>query len=81
MNEFPIRTPEQLGPVLQGFRRAQKLTQQEVGGRAGLAQNAISQIETKPGPASFDRIAKVLAALDIELVLRRRTQPTQKSDW
>lgn len=81
MNEFPIRTTQQLGPILQGFRREKKLTQQAVGTLAGLAQNAISQIEAKPGPASLDRIAKVLAALDLELVVRRRTPPTQKTDW
>lgn len=81
MNEFPIRTTQQLGSILQGFRREKKLTQRAVGTLAGLAQNAISEIEAKPGPASLDRIAKVLAALDLELVVRRRMQPTQKSDW
>jgi HTH-type transcriptional regulator/antitoxin HipB len=81
MNEYPIRTPQQLGPILQGFRRERKLTQQSVGALAGLAQNAISEIEAKPGPASFERIAKVLAALDLELVVRRRVQPSQKTDW
>jgi HTH-type transcriptional regulator / antitoxin HipB len=81
MNEYPIRIPQQLGPILQGFRRERKLTQQAVGTLAGLAQNAISEIEAKPGPASFDRIAKVLAALDLELLIRRRAQPNQKADW
>lgn len=81
MTEFPIRTTQQLGQILRGFRQEQKLTQKETGTLAGLAQNAISQIEARPGPASLDRIAKVLAALDLEMVIRRRPAPTPKSGW
>jgi len=81
MPDYPIRTPQQLGAILRGFRREQKLTQRAVGANAGLAQNAISQIETNPGPASLARIARVLSALDLELVIRSRKTDGRSSEW
>ena len=81
MPEYPIKTPQQLGPILQGYRRERKLTQQAIGRSAGLAQNAISQIESDPGPASLARIFKVLASLDLELVVRQRQVASPKSEW
>jgi HTH-type transcriptional regulator/antitoxin HipB len=79
MTEYPIQIPQQLGPILRGFRREQKLTQKAVGTRSALAQNAISQIESKPGPASLDRLSRVLAALNLELVVRSRNPVASKS--
>jgi len=67
--------------VLRGFRRERKLTQQAVGARAGLAQNAVSKIETDPGPASLARIARVLAALDLEIVVRPRKKDGLRAEW
>jgi HTH-type transcriptional regulator/antitoxin HipB len=81
MPDYPIRTPQQLGAVLRGFRRERKLTQRVVGANAGLAQNAISQIETNPGPTSLARIARVLAALSLELVVRSRKTDDRPAEW
>lgn len=81
MPDYPIRTPQQLGAVLKGFRRERKLTQRAVGDRAGLAQNAVSLLEIDPGPASFARITRILAALDLELVVRPRKASGRSSEW
>ena len=81
MPDYPIRTPKQLGAILRGFRRERKLTQRDVGARAGLAQNAVSLLETDPGPASVARIARVLAALDLELVVRLRKPISRNTEW
>jgi HTH-type transcriptional regulator/antitoxin HipB len=81
MKDYAIRTPQQLGAVLRGYRVEKKLTQAATGQDAGLAQNAISLIESNPGPASLDRIFKVLAALDLELVVRPRRSGAAKSEW
>ena len=81
MNAYPIRIPQQLGPILEGFRRERKLTQQAVGIRAGMAQNAISQLEKNPSVASLARIFKVLAALDLELMIQPRKKSGIQSDW
>ena len=38
MNDYPIKTAQQLGAVLQGYRKTQQLTQAQVGARVGLPQ-------------------------------------------
>ncbi|HTI70959.1 MAG TPA: helix-turn-helix domain-containing protein [Candidatus Limnocylindria bacterium] len=81
MKEFPVKTPQQFGSILQGFRRDQNLTQQAVGAKVGLAQNAISNVEADSGTTSVARLFKVLAALDLELVVRPRRQENKSSEW
>jgi HTH-type transcriptional regulator/antitoxin HipB len=81
MRDYPIRTPQQLGAVLRGFRRERNLSQSAVGDRAGLAQNAVSLLENDPSPASLARIARLLAALDLELVVRPRKSPDRTAEW
>lgn len=78
--DYPLKTPGQLGEVLKGFRRERKLTQAAVGAAVGLPQNAISQIEAAPDRSSLARVFKVLAALELEVVVRPR--PARKpADW
>ena len=81
MTDYPIKTPEQLGSVLRGYRRDQRLTQKDVGTKVGLAQNAVSQIEAEPGKAGLTRIFKLLAALDLEVIVRKRGKSNRRSDW
>jgi HTH-type transcriptional regulator/antitoxin HipB len=78
--EYPIKTPSHLGAVLKGFRRDRKLTQADVGAAVGLPQNAISEIEAAPDRSSLGRVFKLLAALDLDLVVRPK-QPGKPSDW
>ena len=79
--DYSIKTPTQLGAVLKGFRRDQKLTQATLGAKVGLAQNAVSEIETFPDRSSLARVFKVLAALDLDLVVRDRQASGKRSDW
>jgi HTH-type transcriptional regulator/antitoxin HipB len=81
MNDYAIKTPQQLGSVLQGFRKARHFSQQEVGAKAALPQPVISQLEAAAGRASVSRILKVLAALDLELVIRPRKPAGKPSEW
>ncbi len=81
MIEFIIKTPQQLGSVLRGYRRERRLTQKQAGTEVGLAQNAVSQIEAAPGKVSLVRLFKLLAALDLELVVRPRGTPGHRSEW
>jgi HTH-type transcriptional regulator/antitoxin HipB len=81
MKDFDVKTPQQLGSVLRGWRKERGLTQQEVGSKVGLAQKAVSQMETDPGRAGVARIFKVMAALDLELVLRPRGATKGRLEW
>ena len=79
--DYPIKTPSQLGAVLKGFRRERKLTQANVGAKVGLKQNAVSEIESSPERSSLARVFKLLAALDLDLVVRPRQTSDQRSNW
>ncbi len=81
MKEFVIRTPQQLGPVLQGYRKGRPLTQAEVGQKAGLPQSEISRLELDASGASLSRVFKLLAALELELVVRPRGKNAARSEW
>jgi HTH-type transcriptional regulator/antitoxin HipB len=81
MNDYPVKTPQQLGAVLQGYRKTHKLTQAQVGARVGLPQKEISKLEMNPANTSLARVFKLLAALDLELVVRARGKNTQPSEW
>ena len=81
MNEYSIKTPQQLGAVLQGCRKNHQLTQAQVGERVGLLQKEISKLEMNPASASLARVFKLLAALDLEIVVRERGAAGNASEW
>ena len=67
------RTPLQLGNSIRQRRRELGLTQEQLAARAGVRQRTISDIE-RSAAARFDTVLRVLAALDLELVVRPRTK-------
>ncbi len=81
MNGYTIRTPQQLGSVLQGYRKDRMLTQKDAGLRVGLPQKEVSKMELDPSNTAFARIFKLLAALDLELVVRPRDKSADHSEW
>lgn len=78
---YPIQTPQQLGSVLQGFRKQCGLTQAQVARKVGLQQSAVSELELDSSTASLNRIFKLLAALDLELVVQSRGASPKVSEW
>ena len=42
MSNYSIKTPKQLGAILEGYRRDSGLTQTQVGSKVGLAQSVVS---------------------------------------
>ena len=78
---YPIKTPQQLGAVLQGFRKQRGLTQPQVAHVSGLVQSAASELELNCSTASLNRIFKLLAALDLELVVQPRGASAKVSEW
>ncbi len=79
MKNYPIKTPQQLGVVLQGYRKARMLTQTQVGARVGLPQKEISKLELDPSNTALARVFKLLAALDLEIVVRERQTSSASS--
>ncbi|MGV8823588.1 helix-turn-helix transcriptional regulator [Methylibium petroleiphilum] len=72
MDEFPVRTADQLHGLLQSFRKAAGLTQADLAARLGVTQQTLSALERNAGTVSAARLMKLLSILDVELVLRQR---------
>jgi len=77
--KYPVRTPEQLIPLFQAFRKQQKLTQAQLATRLGVGQQTVSQLERHPDKATFERLLRALAAMDVEMILVRKSSPKTTS--
>jgi HTH-type transcriptional regulator / antitoxin HipB len=72
VNDFRIQTSGQLKAVLRSLRRAQHLSQSELGRKVGLSQERISAIENHPERIPTDQLLTLLMALGAELCIRSR---------
>ena len=68
------RTPAQIGAALRRRRRHLSLTQAELGTHTHLRQGTISRLENGEPRTQLQTLVNVLAALDLELVIRPRTK-------
>lgn len=79
-----LQTPAQLSAHLRSLRKAQGLTQAQVGALVGLDQTRVAKIERDPSLVSLGQLMQLLAALRVRILLEPLTQarPTQaRSDW
>lgn len=72
--ETLARTPLQFGNEIRENRKRLGLTQEQLAAKAGVRQRTISDIESATGNARLDTVMRILAALELELVLRARTK-------
>lgn len=70
----PTRTQSQLGAFIRRARKTAGLTQGELGERINKRQATISNLESSEGGATLETLFAVLAALELELVVRPRTK-------
>lgn len=70
----PARTQSQLGASIRRARKTAGLTQGELGERINKRQATISNLESAEGGATLETLFAVLAALELELVVRPRTK-------
>lgn len=82
LGEQVIQAPSQLGVLLRGARRKRGMSQQELALKAGgTSQNRLSQLELQPGRFTLERLLLIMAALDLELVVRPRKISTKTAEW
>lgn len=82
LGEQVIQAPAQLGVLLRGARRERGMSQQDLALRAGgTSQNRLSQLELQPGRFTVERLLLILAALDLELVVRPRENAIEPAEW
>ena len=72
------RSSLQIGNAIRRERKKLGWSQQALGIRAGLRQEAVSQIETGKTSAKLGRILDLLAALDLEFRVSPRTKMTDR---
>lgn len=75
-----IRSPKELGEALRQKRKAKGLTQTAAGKPVNLVQSKISQIENGTLAIELSTLFRLLAALDLELVVQPRQKHELKGD-
>ena len=68
------RSPKQVGEALRRRRRHLSLTQTDLGAKTDLRQATISAVESGEPGTQLRTLCDVMAALDLELVIRPRSK-------
>jgi HTH-type transcriptional regulator/antitoxin HipB len=74
ITEQIVRTEKQLGAALRRVRKQTGMTQSAVGEQIHIRQGTISRLEAGEPAVQLSTVMAVLAALNLELVIRQRTQ-------
>jgi len=74
MNESIARSERQLGAILRRVRRQAGLSQGALGETIHMRQATISRLEAGEPAMQLHTLMEVLAALNLELVVRERSQ-------
>lgn len=89
MQSYVVRTPEQLIPLFSAFRKRNGLSQAELARLIGVSQQTVSQLERNPDKATLERLLRAFAAMDVEIVVRKKgaaaeaetTPSADKASW
>lgn len=73
-----IYSAKALGNAIQRQRKAKKLNQTEAGKPFNLEQSTISSIEQGATGTRLETLLRLLAALDLEMIIRPKTIPNKK---
>ncbi len=74
MTEQIARSEKQLGAILRRLRKQKSLSQTELGAKIHLRQATISKLEDGAAATQLQTLMAMLAALDLELVVRPRSK-------
>lgn len=77
MEQF-VFSPKSLGQAIQRFRIKKKLNQKDAGEPFKLKQSTISSIENGALGTRIDTLFRVLAALDLEMIIRSKDEDSMK---
>ena len=68
--DYRIQSPGQLSSHLRALRKANGLSQQQLGAMLGVGQTRIARIENDPASISVDQFLGLLSVLGVHLILR-----------
>lgn len=74
MDEQIARTEKQLGAILRRIRKQVHLSQGALGEQINMRQGTISRLEAGEPAVQLHTLIEVLSALNLELVVRPRSQ-------
>lgn len=72
------RTPKQIGAEIRRYRRRKKMPQTELAAKTKLRQATISALEKGETGTQLRTLIDILAALELELVIRPRSSASEK---
>ena len=67
--DYPIQSPGQLSSHLRALRKAQGLSQVQLGAMLGVGQARIARIEHDPTAIGVEQFLGLLSALGVQMVL------------
>jgi HTH-type transcriptional regulator/antitoxin HipB len=78
-----VFSPKSLGSALKRQRKTKKLSQNEAGAPFKLDQTTVSSIEQGTPGTRLETVFRMLAALDLELVIRpkKNTRDQNGENW
>ncbi|MCA1323144.1 helix-turn-helix transcriptional regulator [Herbaspirillum sp. alder98] len=74
--DYPVKTQQQLKPLLVGFRKRAGKSQAEVAALLGISQQSYARIEANPTATNLGRLITILRLLDVEVVLAQKNDGT-----
>lgn len=77
--ELLIYSPKALGSAIKRQRKAKKLTQSTIGSAFKLNQTTVSSIEQGAPGTRLETLFRMLAALDLEMVIRPKMNTSDGS--
>lgn len=79
--EILAQSPALLGKALKRYRQMKKLNQSQAGKEFMVDQTTISSIENGASGTRIDTIFRLLAALDLEMVIRTKSVTSNIEGW
>ncbi len=73
-------SPESLGHILRSVRKNKSLSQTEAGKSVGIDQPTLSKIERGESNVRIDTLFRLLAALDMEMIVKPRDRISNQSE-
>lgn len=79
--EILVQSPRLLGQAVKRYRRIKKLSQTDAGREFMVDQTTISSIENGASGTRIDTLFRLLAALDLEMVIRTKQPTSSIEGW
>ncbi len=75
-----ITTPNQVGEILRGRRKARRIPQKELAAKLSVSQSRLSTLESNPAGLTLERLLLAAKLLGLELVIQDKSA-ARKTEW